>query len=233
MPGIVIPQDELAVFGDTWERMGRCLSRTPPQSSGQLGNLIDYTVGHALAEMLGGIPTAKPKLRSLTPPMPNCVEIGPMRVEGGIRPQNFDVGYRPTGYGVRFAFDSKTLNDTKSVGKNWQNMVNDIATEAATVHSVYPNAVVGFIIVVPFPCINERRRNQMIQIYENLAQRNNPADQHYLAEAISFVIWNPEDGSIRSDYPPPDSRIRIEKFSTLVERAYRSRFEDQPPHDTD
>lgn len=68
--------------------------------------------------------------------MPNCVEIGPVRVEGGIRPQNFDAGYRPIidqVLDVRFAFDSKTLNDTKSVGKNWLNMVNDIATESATV----------------------------------------------------------------------------------------------------
>lgn len=231
MPAIEIPQDKLAVFGETWHTNGMCLSRTPPQSSGQLGNLIDHTVGHALAEMLGGIPTAKPKARSLTPPMSNCVEIGPMRVEGGIRPQNFDVGYRPVGYGVRVAFDSKTLNDTKSVGKNWQNMVNDIATEAATVHSVYPEAVVGFIIAVPSPCVNERRRNQMIRVFENLAQRNNAADQHYQAEAISFVIWNPEDGSIHPDYPAPDSRVRIEKFSTLIERAYLDRFDGRPPHD--
>jgi hypothetical protein len=236
MPPIVIPQSELAVFGQRWEMNGMCLSRTAPQSSGQLGNLIDGTVGHALSEMLGGIPVAKPNSRSLVPPMANCVEVGPMRVEGGIRPQNFDVGYRPTGFtpeGVRFAFDSKTLNDTKSVGKNWQNMVNDIATEAATVHSVYPDAVVAFMIAVPFPCINARRRAQMIALFERLAQRNNPADQHYLAEAISFVIWNPEDGSIHPDWPDPDSRVRIEKFSTLVERAYRSRFEDLPPHDRD
>src|SRR5437764_2059834 len=119
MPPIIIPRTELAVFGRTWAGLGCRLSRTPPQSSGQLGNLIDGTVGHALAEMLGGIPVAKPKAMSLTPPMPNCVEVGPMRVEGGIRPQNFDAGYRPAGVtpsGVRIAFDSKTLNDTKSVG---------------------------------------------------------------------------------------------------------------------
>ena len=236
MPPIVIPQHELAVFGQTWQRNGMCLSRTPPQSSGQLGNLIDYTVGHALAEMLGGIPTAKPNPRRLTPPMPNCVEIGPARIEGGIRHQNFDVAYRPTGFapeGVRFAFDSKTLNDTKSVMKNWQNMVNDIATEAATVHSVYPDAVVGFIIAVPLPCISETRRNQMIAVFERLARRMNPADQHYQAEAIAFVLWHPKDGRISTEFPDPNSHIRIEKFSTLIERAYRNRFKSLPPHDRD
>lgn len=160
-----------------------------------------------------------------------------MRVEGGIRPQNFDVGYRPTGVfgsGVRFAFDSKTLNDTTSVGKNWQNMVNDIATEAATVHSVYPEAVVGFMIAVPIPCLQHdlRRRTQMIQVFERLARRRSSADQHYLAEAISFVLWNPVDGTVDQQHPPPDSILRIEKFSSLVEHAYRDRFDNRPPHDT-
>lgn len=233
---MIPPHDELIRFGEQWQKNGKRLSRSRPFSSGQLGNIIDQTVGAALADMLGGIPIIKPNSRSPVPKHPNAVEVGPMRVEGGIRPQNFDVGYRPTGVspeGVRFAFDSKTLNDTKSVGKNWQNMVNDIATEAATVHSVYPNAVVAFAIAVPVQCLDERRRNQMIKIFERLAQRNNPADQHYLAEAIAFILWNPYDGTISEEYPDPESRLRIEKFSTLVGRAYASRFEGLPPHDKD
>jgi len=32
------------------------------------------------------------------------------------------VGYRPDG--IRFAFDSKTLNDQESIAKNWQNMIS-------------------------------------------------------------------------------------------------------------
>ncbi len=227
----MIPQDELAIFGETWESNGHCLSRTPPQSSTQLGNLIDRTVGVALAEMLGGIPIIVPKRTALVPAMPNCVEVGDMRVIGGIRSQNFDAGYRPDE--VRFAFDSKTLNDTESVKKNWQNMVNDLASEATTIHSKYPKGVVGFIIAVPLPCIGEARRNQMIEIFEGLGGRVNPEDQAYKAEAISFVLWNPEDGTISPDYPSPDSPLRIERFSELVERAYVARYGDGPPHDRD
>lgn len=226
MPPVVIPQNELAVFGETWHERGGSLSRTPPQSSSQLGGLIDKTVGEALAVMLGNIPIVKPNSRSLTASHKNCVEVGPVRVAGGIRNQNFDVGYRPDE--IRFAFDSKTLNDTKSVGKNWQNMVNDIATEATTVHCIFPNAVVAFIIAVPFPCINQRRRAEMIDVFERLARRTSPTDQSHLAEAISFVLWNPEDGSISNEYPALDSHIRIEKFSSLVEAAYVSRYGDKP-----
>ncbi|MEP7338309.1 MAG: hypothetical protein ABI977_11295, partial [Acidobacteriota bacterium] len=147
MPPVTVSQADLVLFGETWQRNGGSLSRTPPQSSSQLGNLFDVAVGRALAAMLGGIPIVKPIATSLTAAQPDCVEVGPVRIIGGIRPQNFDVGYRPDG--VRFAFDSKTLNDAKSVGKNSLNMINDLATEATTVHSRFPHAVVAFMFIVP------------------------------------------------------------------------------------
>ncbi len=118
MPPLVLPQEDLAQFGVTWTANGGSLSRTPPQSSGELGRVFDTAVGDALAAMLGGVPVVTPNSNALTPALPDCVEVGPVRIIGGVRPQNFDVGYRPDG--VRFAFDSKTLNDAKSVGKNWQ-----------------------------------------------------------------------------------------------------------------
>jgi len=118
MPQVIIDQADLIRFGNTWTNNGERLSRTPPQSSGELGKLFDIAVGKALATMLGGISIISPHSNSLTPPQSDCVEVGPVRVIGGVRPQNFDVGYRPDG--VRFAFDSKTLNDRESVGKNWQ-----------------------------------------------------------------------------------------------------------------
>ncbi len=53
--------------------------------------------------------------------------MGTTRIIGGIRPQNYDAAYRPDG--PRVVFDSKTLNDQESIGKNWQNMVNDLPSE--------------------------------------------------------------------------------------------------------
>jgi len=97
--------------------------------------------------MLGDIPIVSGSSKKLIPSEADCVELGPARIIGGVRPQNFDVAYRPDG--VRVAFDSKTLNDLKSAGKNWQNMVNDLATEAATVHTRFPYALVAFIVAIP------------------------------------------------------------------------------------
>ena len=138
MPPILISQADLESFGKTWIENGKNLSRSAPNSSSQLGNLFDVAVGNALAVMLGGIKIVKPSATALTV-ADECVEVGPVRIIGGVRPQNFDVGYRPDG--VRFAFDSKTLNDSSSFRKNWQNMINDLATEATTVHSRFPHAV--------------------------------------------------------------------------------------------
>ncbi|MBV9709281.1 MAG: hypothetical protein JO011_00020, partial [Ktedonobacteraceae bacterium] len=122
MPPLVIDQTILAQFGRTWNDNGGSLSRTPPYSSGNLGELFDKAVGTALSALLGSIPIVTPSSSALIPSQSDCVEVGPVRVIGGVRPQNFDVGYRPDG--IRFAYDTKTLNDAKSVGKNWQNMVN-------------------------------------------------------------------------------------------------------------
>ncbi len=228
MPPLAISQSELAKFGAAWTANGGSLRRTPPQSSGELGRVFDMAVGTALAAMLGGIPIITPNGNSLTPSHPDCVEVGPVRIIGGVRPQNFDVGYRPDG--VRFAFDSKTLNDSKSVGKNWQNMINDLATEATTGHSRFPHAVVAFLVVIPEPCLPEPQRSAMIETLERLARRQRIEDAAHMAEAISLIVWNPADGSIHPDIPGQASPLRLERFSLPVETAYVSRYKGLPPH---
>lgn len=227
MPQITVAIAELAPFGTTWALRNN-LSRTPPFSSSQLGNLFDAAVGNALAEMLGGIPVVRPNARVLVAPEPDCVEVGPVRIIGGVRPQNFDVGYRPDG--VRFAFDSKTLNDSQSIRKNWQNMINDLATEATTVHSRFPHAVVAFMVIAPLPCVGEPQRSAIIETLERLARRVSVEDPDYMAEAISLVLWNPNDGSISLDFPVTESPLRLEKFSSFVEAAYVNRYKGLPPH---
>ncbi len=182
-----------------------------------------------MAEMLGNIKIdPAPNSNSLLPAYPDCVEVGPVRIVGGVRPQNFDVGYRPDG--VRFAFDSKTLNDKKSVGKNWQNMINDLATEATTVHSRFPHAVVAFMVVIPSPCIANPQLSAVIETLERLSRRFLVEDPSYMAEAISFILWEPATGTIDPTIPDGNSPLRIEKFSEFVERAYVNRYKGLPPH---
>ncbi|MCQ3811586.1 MAG: hypothetical protein KTV68_13645 [Acidimicrobiia bacterium] len=224
---INIRPGDLKPFGDTW-LLEENLSRGGDYSSIKFGELIDRAVGASLAHFLGDLPIIKPNSNHLLPSDMNAVEVGDFRVVGGVRPQNFDVGYRPDG--VRFAFDSKTLNDIESVGKNYQNMINDLATEATTVHTRFPYAVVAFIVAIPRPALSEPQESALIQTLERMSNRSTPQDQPHLAEAVSLLIWDPYTGNIDPDVPTTDSSIRIENFSTLVEASYTARYKGLPPH---
>ena len=233
MPPVSVSETDLARFGKKWLSNGKNLKRTPPESSSQLGYLFDEAVGHSLAAMLGGISITKPNANSLIPTNKDCVEVGPVRIVGGVRPQNFDVGYRPDG--PRFVFDSKTLNDSKSLGKNFLNMINDLATEATTVHSRFPHSIVAFMFIVPKPCLDDQLRRSVaaLQTLDRLAKRNEVNDPDHLAEAIAVVVWEPSTGKIIQDIPAKDSQLRIENFSKRIEEIYLSRYKGLPPHAAD
>lgn len=229
MPAIQIQALDLAPFGRQWTANGGKLSRTPPHSSSQLGQVFNLKVGSALSTMLGNIPILTPISTALRLGADDGVEVGECRVVGGVRPQNFDVVYRPDG--CRFAFDSKTLNDADSVKKNYQNMINDLGTEATTVHIVFPYSVVAFLIAVPGPALLPTQQVGLIGSLERLTQRDSPLDSSHKAEAISLVVWDPATGNVDSGIPVPTSTLRIEKFSSQIENAYSKRYKGLPPHD--
>lgn len=232
MPAMTLPQQTMAAYGMQWTQNGGALSRSAPYSSIQLGNFVDEKFSEALATMLGGIPIERVTARRadpLYPPLPDCVERGEVAIVGGIRKQQYDVAYRPDG--VRVAFDSKTLNDAKSVGKNWQNMVNDLATEAATVHTRFPMAVVAFVVLIPEPAIG----GALDPISWRLDGLGARADEHapaHVAEAMCFAVWDPATGALSTSVPDAADHpmLRIENFSDQIEKAYQSRYAGAPPH---
>lgn len=232
MPALDLPPSLLAPYGAQWANNGDALSRSSPYSSNDLGGDVDRAVAVALSTMLGGIPVVKAsavKATMLYPPQPDCVETAPVTIVGGIRKQNYDVAYRPDG--VRFAFDSKTLNDRKSVGKNWQNMVNDLATEAATIHTRFPMAVVAFLVLIPEPALGA----QLDALSWRLDGLGARADEHgpaHIAEAMCFAAWDPPSGTLSATVPDGNAhpKLRIENFSKQIEEAYRLRYSGSPPH---
>ena len=236
MPPLVIPIEELSKWGALWLGDHNPTTGKPKKKqsfdkfqSVNFAHFIDIEFGNCLAKMLGNIRVVTPSGNSLIPPEPDCVEVGAARIIGGVRPQNFDAVYRPDG--ARVVFDSKTLNDTKSVGKNWQNMINDLATEATTVHTRFPYAIVAFIVLIPKPCLGRKQQTDMTRTLERLGSRKDVLDQAHLAEVISFVVWNPKTGEIDPDIPAGDSSLRIERFSDTLYPHYIIRYKGLPPHD--
>lgn len=236
MPDVRIDQTEMALWGQRWlatinaetdhPKGGEAFDR---QQSVNFASFIDRAFADALAEMLGNIPVRSAHSNALLPPEEDCVEVGPVRIIGGIRPQNFDTAYRPDG--PRVVFDSKSLNDRDSVRKNWQNMVNDLASEAATVHTRFPYAIVAFVVIIPRPALPTRQANDLIRTLERLGTRNGVLDQTHLAEAIALLVWEPSTGEISSDTPHPASPLRIEKFASTLYPHYVARYKGLPPHD--
>lgn len=225
MPVIRMNARELRPWGTKW-RVNEAFSK---KEGMDFGEVFDSKVGESLAIMLGGLDVVRPGARQLLPQSPDAVEVGPVRIVGGIRPQNYDVGYRPDG--VRFAFDSKTLNDTRSVGKNFQNMVNDLGTEATTIHTRFPFAVVGFMVVIPAICFSGSLRVRYTRMLDRLVGRLSPIDLAHKAEAVSLVLWDPTTGTVDRDWPPRESPLRIENFSAQVQAQYHERYDGMPPHD--
>lgn len=239
MPRIHVPEERLIEWGKIWSGTtggsradgtptGKRPHRFDKKQGMEFGRVFDEAFGAALAEMLGNIPVVRPSATALTPPEPDCVEVGTTRVIGGIRPQNYDVAYRPDG--PRIVFDSKTLNDEGSIGKNWQNMINDLASEAATVHTRFPFCVVAFIVVLPMPVLREPQYRAIASTLERLGSRKSELDQHHLAEAIALVLWDPETGKIASNSPASESSVHLYTFHERLSSAYIERYQHLPPH---
>lgn len=235
MPEVRVAPETLLRWGALWrgsEPAPKKPNRFNRQQGMEFGREFDQAFGQALATMLGDIPVATPSATALTPAQADCVEVGPTRVIGGIRPQNYDVAYRPDG--PRVVFDSKTLNDQSSIRKNWQNMINDLASEAATVHTRFPFCLVVFIVVLPAPALPDAQRRSIVSTLERLGSRKSELDQHHLAEAIALVVWDPDTGRIQtpsdSAIESVNSSIQLSALHHRVHRCYLERYQHLPPH---
>lgn len=110
-------------------------------------------------------------------------------------------------------------------------MINDLATEATTVHTRFPYAIVCFVVVIPKPALDTSQEYDITRTLERLAVRRGVQNQNHLAEAITFLIWNPATGTIDPSVPAPGSFLRIEHFPGIVSDIYIERYKGLPPHD--
>ena len=202
IPDIIFDNTLLESWGNIWlgtdsstpgkNKKANCFDR---KQAMDFGKALDPIVGNAIAEMLGGIAVQAPSSsNALLPPAADCVEIGDTRIIGGVRPQNFDMAYRPDG--VRIAYDSKTLNDADSIKKNWQNMINDIAAEATTLHTRFRYALALFLVVIPEQALSTPQAEGIIRTLERMNERFGVEEENHKSESIALVVWDAETGVV-------------------------------------
>ena len=241
IPDLIIPQELLKKWGSIW--LGTVGSNDkdtgmPTKKAERFfdkkqgmdfGKSVDPHVAKMFAEMLGNIPVIPPiSGTKLLPPMDDCVELGDTRLVGGVRTQNYDIMYRPDS--VRIAYDSKTLNASGSLQKNWHNMVNDLASEATTVHTRFPYALALFLVLIPKDIFSGNTTEEIVRTLERLNCRKSIREEDYKAESIALIIWNPHTGEIDRDLPEKKSSLRWEKFGSRIEATYLERYAGLPPH---
>jgi len=226
MPEIHLDEEELKQLGLRWEPTSKSL----PKADGEkAGKLCDSNIAKAMAKMLGDIEIKSPlSSKALIPPHEDCVELGSTTIIGGIRSQMFDICYRPDG--VRIAYDNKSLNSKSSVGKNYRNMINDLGTEAATVHSRFPFAVVSFVVILPEPCLEEPHLTGLMSALVRLNNRSSENDHAHKAEVISLVLWDPTSGKINKNYPKKDTGLHLSSYSEKIYENYFLRYRGMAPH---
>ena len=238
-PALSFPIDEMKEWGRIWR--GRDFAKTGSawkedrvdyfvkKDAMDFANYIDEKIASCMSEFLGDIPIQKAKQNNLNPVDGTvCVETGEITICGGVRQQNFDVAFRPDG--PRIIVDSKSLNATKSIQKNWQNMINDIATESTTIHLRYPYAITSFVIALPRQALKDSQRSDIINTLERMAGRPEPHFPSSLIEIITLIIWDVDTGEIDAEYPPPNSQLRVENFSPALEELYLKRYRGLLPH---
>lgn len=104
------------------------------------------------------------------------------------------MAYRPDG--VRIAYDSKTLNDEKSIKKNWQNMINDIVAEDITLHTRFRYALALFLVVILEQALNDSQAEGIIHTLERMNERFGVDEENRKAESIALVVWDAVTGRI-------------------------------------
>lgn len=98
-------------------------------------------------------------------------------------------------------------------------MINDLATEATTVHSRFPSAVLGFIVVIPAPCLPAGSlANALIGTLTRLGGRTLVDEASHRAEALSLILWDPTTGQVSPTVPDPTSPLS----GGTVQRADRA-----------
>lgn len=171
---------------------------------------------------------------------PSAAVSGELTILGGLKTKDVDVVVVHHGIGPCLAISVKgTLN----AFRNLTNRMEEAAGDCTNLHISYPNLVYGYFHVIRATNASEAESRNDVAIDENgnvvdgilryhdaiarLSGRKDVRDDVSRYEAISLALVEAgqvNKGQIHTDFPSPDSVIRIDGFFASLYSAYDLRY---------
>lgn len=185
-----------------------CAAPLTRKAVNDLSSMLAQVVGTQLMVHLPGFP----------------VTVGHRSFGGSVRRHHLDVWIANEHLGLQLGIDVKGLNSSASAGKNWNNRVGDLHELASNHHQVFPKAVLGGVLAIPFEGLTPGTLNNIERSMFNIGGRRALANAHNQLECSSLLVISKERLEIIPNLPSPDSPLRFERFASTMAEIFRQRW---------
>lgn len=152
------------------------------------------------------------------------VEVGHRSFGGSIRRHHLDAFVANSHNGLQLGLDVKGLNSASSVGKNWNNRIGDLHELASNHHQIFPKAVMGGVLAIPYEGLTESVLKNIEKAMMNMNGRRAVSNAQSLLEQACLIVISKERRMILSEIPRPDGPLRIETYARSMAEVYLQRW---------
>ncbi len=152
------------------------------------------------------------------------VEVGHRSFGGSIRRHHLDAFIANGHYGLQLGIDVKGLNSASSVGKNWNNRIGDLHELATNHHHIFPKAVMGGVLAIPYEGLSENVLRNIEKAMTNMNGRRAVTNAQNLLEQVSLIVISKERRAILEEIPRRDGPLRIETYEESIAEVFLQRW---------
>ena len=152
------------------------------------------------------------------------VEVGSRSFGGSIRRHHLDAFVANTHHGLQLGLDVKGLNSASSVGKNWNNRIGDLHELATNHHQVFPKAVIGGVLAIPYEGLTENVLRNIEKAMMNMNGRRAITNAHNMLEQGCLIVISKERRLILPEIPLQNGPLRIETYARSMAEVFLQRW---------
>ena len=160
-------------------------------------------------------------------------------VLGAYFPKELDVWVGADFSGPLIGISFKSM--MRGVGQNVNNRWEELVGDAANIHSRFPMLSLGYILILPSmsyksskktpePLIDKANNptplaRQIERKMLGIRGREKPVEMPSVYEEVALAVFDfgPDSARLRTDFPTPDSPLRIERFFDALVKHFKDR----------